>query len=57
MGLVLFVLLVALILGGLGFVAHVLWIIAVIVFIFWLAGWALERGSRAGSRRRWYRRY
>jgi Na+/H+ antiporter NhaC len=56
-GLVLFVLLVALILGGLGFVAHVLWIIAVIVFIFWLAGWALERGSQAGSRRRWYRRY
>ncbi|MHB8328037.1 MAG: hydrophobic protein [Acidimicrobiales bacterium] len=54
MALILLVLLLALVLGGLGFAAHVLWIIAVVVFVFWLAGFALARGKSAGSRR-WYR--
>jgi len=54
MGLILLVLLIALLLGGLGFAVHFLWIIAAIVFIFWLAGFGLARGEAAGGRR-WYR--
>ena len=38
MGLVLIILLLALLLGGLGFAIHWLWIFAVIVGVFWLAG-------------------
>jgi len=55
MGLVLLVLLIALILGGIGFAVHLLWIAAVVVFVVWLAGFALARGERAGGRGRWYR--
>lgn len=55
MGLILLVLLLALILGGLGFAAHVLWIVAAVVFIAWVAGFALARGEGAGGARRWYR--
>ncbi|MGH9292366.1 MAG: hydrophobic protein [Acidimicrobiales bacterium] len=57
--LILLVLLLALILAGVGFAVHVLWIIAVIVFVLWLVGFALGRGfsGGAGARRRrgWYR--
>ena len=51
MGLVLIVLLLALLLGGLGFAIHWLWIFAVIVAVFWLAGFAF----RSGEGSRWYR--
>jgi len=54
MGLILVVLLIALLLGGLGFAVHLLWIVAAIVFIAWVAGFALARGEGAG-RGRWYR--
>lgn len=54
MGLILLVLLAALLLGAFGFAVHLLWIIAVIVFIFWLIGFGFGRGASAG-RRRWYR--
>jgi hypothetical protein len=37
MGLVLVVLLLALLFGGLGFVVHALWIVAVVLFCFWVA--------------------
>lgn len=50
MGLVLLVLLVALILGGLGFAVHALWWIALAVLVLWVIGF-LARGSEA----RWYR--
>ncbi len=50
---ILLVLLLALILGGLGFAVHLLWIIAAIVFLFWLVGFGFGRGTSAG-RRRWY---
>ena len=50
MGAVLLVLLIALLLGGLGFAVHFLWIFAVIVAIAWLAGFAFRSGER-----RWYR--
>jgi hypothetical protein len=53
-GLILLVLLIALLLGGLGFAIHALWIIAAIVFLFWLIGFGFARGEGAGARR-WYR--
>lgn len=59
MGVILLVLLVALLLGGLGFAVHALWWIAVIVFIAWLVGFGISRGESAGvgGRRRWYGRW
>lgn|GEM_PF-1253081 len=58
MGVILLVLLVALLLGGLGFAVHALWVIAVIVFAAWLIGFGISRGEAAGGgRRRWYGRW
>lgn len=51
MGLILVVLLLALIFAGLGFAVHLLWIVAVIIFVGWLIGF----GLRMGEGRRWYR--
>jgi len=51
MGAVLLVLLLALVLGGLGFAVHVLWWIALIVLAIWILGFFM--GSVEGSR--WYR--
>ncbi len=51
MGVLLLVLLLALILGGLGFAVHVLWWIALIVLAIWLIGFFVR--SAEGSR--WYR--
>lgn len=48
------VLLIALILGGLGFAIHVLWWIAIAVFVIWLIGWVVGR-PEPGGRRVWYR--
>jgi hypothetical protein len=50
MGLVLLVLILALLFGGLGLAIHWLWIFAVVLAIFWLAGFAFRSGE--GS---WYR--
>jgi hypothetical protein len=50
MGLLLVVLLLALLLGGLGFAAHVLWIIAAVVLVIWILGFVFARSSG----RRWY---
>ena len=53
---ILVVLLLALILGGLGFAVHVLWWIALIVLAIWLLGFLFHAAEGAGSRRRrWYR--
>jgi hypothetical protein len=50
------VLLIALILGGLGFAVHVLWWIALIVLVLWLLGFLFRSAATAGSARgRWYR--
>ena len=49
------VLLLALLLGGLGFAVHVLWWIALIVLVLWLLGFCLTGAGRGGPRRRWYR--
>jgi Trk-type K+ transport system membrane component len=54
MGIILLVLLLALILGGIGFAVHVLWWIALAVLVLWLLGF-LFRAAEGESRRRWYR--
>ena len=55
MFLILAVLLIALILGGLGFAIHVLWWIALIVLAIWLLGFLFRAAETGGTRRRWYR--
>ncbi len=45
-------LLLAIVLFGLGFTLHYLWIAAAVIFIFWLTGFAFRSG--AGGSRRWY---
>ena len=54
MGIILLVLLLALILGGLGFAIHILWWIALVVLVIWLIGFAVRMGEGT-SRGRWYR--
>lgn len=51
------VLLIAIILGGLGFAVHVLWWIALAVLVLWLIGFLFRGAEAAGGRRRrrWYR--
>lgn len=51
MGIILLGLLLALLFVGLGFAVHLLWIIAVVLFIAWVAGFGFRRGSGT----RWYR--
>ena len=56
MAVILAVLLIALILGGLGFAVHVLWWIALVVLALWLLGFLFRAAETGGSRRRrWYR--
>ena len=50
MSVVLLVLILALLFGGLGFALHWLWIFAVVLALFWLAGFAFRSGEG-----RWYR--
>jgi hypothetical protein len=38
--------------AGIGFVVHLLWVIAAVFFVFWLAGYGFARGRRRGARRR-----
>ncbi len=52
MGIILAVLLLALILGGVGFAVHALWIIAGIVLVVWLLGFLVRTAEGGG---RWYR--
>lgn len=51
MGIILAVLLLAIIFGGLGFAAHALWWVAVLLLI----GWVIGFGIRSGEGSRWYR--
>jgi len=55
MGILLLVLLLALILGGVGFAVHALWWIAVIVLIVWVIGFFARSTNAGGGRGRWYR--
>jgi hypothetical protein len=51
MALILIVLLIALLLGAVGFAVHLLWWVGLAVLVVWLLGFAF----RAGEGRRWYR--
>jgi len=56
MGIILLVLLLALILGGVGFSIHILWWIAVAVLVLWLLGFLVRIGEGTSrGRGRWYR--
>lgn len=46
--------LVVLLFAGLGFALHLLWIVAVVLLVFWVIGFAIGRGERSG-RHRFYR--
>ena len=49
-------LLILAIFGGLGFAAHILWIVLIIAVVLWLIGFLIGgAGAGAGGRRRWYR--
>ena len=52
---ILLALLLVLLFFGLGFVLHLLWIVALVLFAVWLIGLAFGRGESAGSHRfyRW----
>lgn len=56
MAIILIALLVVLILGGLGFVIHLLWWLALAALVIWLAGFLLRAGGRAAGprHRHWY---
>ncbi|MEA2264684.1 MAG: hypothetical protein QOE27_267 [Solirubrobacteraceae bacterium] len=46
--------------GGLGFAAHILWIVLIAALILWAIGFLIggaESGLAAGGRRRWYGRW
>jgi len=40
----------AVVFAGFGFVVHLLWVVAILFFIFWLVGFAFGRGQRRGGR-------
>ncbi len=50
--LVLVFLLLAVTFVGIGFAIHLLWIVALIFFLAWVAGYAFSRGERRAWRRR-----
>ncbi len=54
MALILLVLLLAILLGAVGFAVHLLWWIALVVLVLWLLGF-LFRAGEGSSRGRWYR--
>lgn len=43
--------------GGLGFAAHILWIVLIIAVVLWLIGFFVGGAAHAGGRRRWYGRW
>jgi hypothetical protein len=40
--------LIVLLIAGLGFALHFLWIVAAVLLVLWLVGMVLGRGERAG---------
>lgn len=48
---ILLALLLVFIFFGLGFAVHLLWIIAAVLLVLWVVGYAIGRGEGAGSRR------
>jgi hypothetical protein len=48
-------LLILVVLGGLGFAAHVLWFVLIGALVLWAIGFFVGSGETAGRRRGWYR--
>lgn len=48
-------LLILAIFGGLGFAAHILWIVLIAAVILWLLGFMIGGVESGIGRRRWYR--
>lgn len=48
-------LLILAIFGGLGFAAHILWIVLVVAVVLWLLGFLIGGVESGVGRRRWYR--
>jgi hypothetical protein len=48
-------LLILAIFGGLGFAAHILWIVLIAAIILWILGFLLGGVESGMGRRRWYR--
>jgi len=48
-------LLILAVLGGLGFAAHVLWLVLIAAVILWLLGFVFGGLESGMGRRRWYR--
>lgn len=48
-------LLILAILGGLGFAAHILWLLLIAAVILWLVGFVIGGVDAGVGRRRWYR--
>ena len=51
-------LLILAIFGGLGFAAHILWIVLIVALVLWVVGFFIGsvEGGLTGGRRRWYGR-
>ena len=41
--------------GGLGFAAHILWIVLIVALVLWLIGFLIGGVESGVGRRRWYR--
>jgi hypothetical protein len=50
-------LLILAIFGGLGFAAHILWIVLIAALILWVIGFFIGGVESGMSRRRWYGRW
>jgi hypothetical protein len=51
-------LLILAVFGGLGFAAHILWLVLIAAVVLWLIGFFVGGVDRAvGGRRRWYGRW
>ena len=48
-------LLILAIFGGLGFAAHILWIVLIAAVVLWLVGFLIGGVDSGLGRRRWYR--
>jgi hypothetical protein len=44
-------LLLGIVFVGIGFAIHLLWVLAALFFVFWVAGYAFGHGRRRGERR------
>lgn len=48
-------LLILAIFGGLGFAAHILWLLLIIAVVLWIVGFLIGGVDAGVGRRRWYR--